>query len=410
MTILQNLSSYTTSKIVHYLNSKGLGKNRNFLKKLIEQEKLYYSMTKPYKLNRHKKRLFQMMDSLDEIYPNNWDMIFFLNRNRELSIMPLIRYQEFNITNSAGHSHKIKELFVGLSIRSGGKGLYVKSILGTRGTVTPIELDYSYLHSHLQGNSYYRMSDCFEMGQFCTGSAELLDIKSQLKTDFDTELFSLFLVVLKSLVEWESLEGGPYKKIDQLIGGKKLFKEEIYNNVHIHFGITGMIVATFIKNNDFSLSYNSQNFNAIINDSLKEKVKLYLIELFNSTGELSYARQLGKEIIDPIKGRMFHQLNRLDAENNINYISEREFLNPNSTDKPYTYFNKEKIFFELLEEETKTEPINLMDLTVNDLFIDKIVEDANKQYKKDQDRIHKIRGIYKSYNARKISEQSQISL
>ncbi len=190
---------------------------------------------------------------LNVIHPNNYEIIPVLIKDSVTKIKPffngvvplnmsefevLIRYPELEITNSFGYKHKLLDLFILLK--------FVKNKLvvfkGFRTTVTFKEHLNLYQHSHLSNHTHDDL-----MTDFCIG-ADSTDFgiiyKQSKKEVFTVETFTLFLYSLRNYLQWESIEGGPYKEIFALdyvstsTNFTKLnlpdeFKDELYNCVVI---------------------------------------------------------------------------------------------------------------------------------------------------------------------------------
>jgi len=154
---------------------------------------------------------------LDEVHPNEWEVVKYKNLESLKDIEPykrnitksknfnvLIHYPEVIITNSKGYTHKIKDLFVVLMFYAGR----LEDIKGFRTTFSSKEFVSGYMHSHLP------VGDIHRVNSFCKGSSEFNDIVIKFKNHEVTELtFKHLLFSINSFIKWESLEGGPYIKI-----------------------------------------------------------------------------------------------------------------------------------------------------------------------------------------------------
>ena len=160
-----------------------------------------------------------MMETLEAVYPDRWSFLF-----EDCCRFPriLIHFPCFQISNSEGYSHTIKDLFVKLYTtidQSTGKISFENSISGFRTTLTDAELHTGYLHSHLKSadRNYFESFNTKDVPNrwFCLGSGETLDLLDVMAgaDEFDKNLFELFLYTLDGFVKWESLEGGPYIKL-----------------------------------------------------------------------------------------------------------------------------------------------------------------------------------------------------
>jgi hypothetical protein len=116
-----------------------------------------------------------------------------------------ILYPEIIIENSHGKKHLIKELYVNLNLEEG----CISNIKGLRGHLSLKEYNSNYLHSHLRprnSTSYHN---------FCLGENTPISNFRHIKLDSD-ELILSFFTTLDAYVRWESLEGGPYIRIQSI--------------------------------------------------------------------------------------------------------------------------------------------------------------------------------------------------
>ena len=200
-----------------FFNRSTLSHTWSWMKRFAEKGYFFDINNEPLKNN-----VKDMMDTLEAVYPNRWSF-FFVEGYRFPRI--LIHFPCFEISNSEGRTHTIRDLYVMLHpfIYSGtGRISFTDSISGFRTTLTDAELNTGYLHSHLRSTNrgYFDNFDS-EVGLerwFCLGSGETLDLLDIMNVaeEFDKNLFELFLYTLDSFVKWESLEGGPYKRMENI--------------------------------------------------------------------------------------------------------------------------------------------------------------------------------------------------
>lgn len=114
-----------------------------------------------------------------------------------------IHYPYVKISNSSGREHDIYDLFVRIGIREydGYISLYFQ---GSRITLSDLEIRATYMHSHLPGSSSYG-----QFNDFCLGEGHL----NSYRNVSSEEMLMTLPSSLDRYVEWESLEGGPYRKI-----------------------------------------------------------------------------------------------------------------------------------------------------------------------------------------------------
>lgn len=128
-----------------------------------------------------------------------------------------VHFPEITITNSRKQSQKINDLFV----RFSAKNIHVEngykcdvSFEGMRTTYSFREMWVRYGHSHLNST--------FEFYQFCTGTSFYNTlIYSDLRMNPTEETWLMAFMGLENFVSWESLEGGPYHKIENIRGAEE---------------------------------------------------------------------------------------------------------------------------------------------------------------------------------------------
>ncbi len=132
----------------------------------------------------------------------------------------IIHYPEFTITNKYNKSHQIKDLYVKFEVLCNPEGKFlIGSLYGIRTTSTPLEISFNYMHSHLSSarNSMSKgINSLVQWHKFCVGYAEMEKARMSLNTKFSIDTFELFLYSIESFIKWESLDGGPYRKIGEM--------------------------------------------------------------------------------------------------------------------------------------------------------------------------------------------------
>jgi hypothetical protein len=124
----------------------------------------------------------------------------------------IIYFPEVTIKNSCEQSHVMKDIYIRFNFYSRGKVLADMEIART--TFTERELRNHYLFSHCGEESVGSYSN-----DLCKGSTSIAESYSLLRKDLFLLIkgFTPFLYVLKEYLSWESLEGSPYRKIDDVI-------------------------------------------------------------------------------------------------------------------------------------------------------------------------------------------------
>jgi hypothetical protein len=129
----------------------------------------------------------------------------------------VIHYPELKITNKLNKSIDITDMYVKFHINQQGD-INKKGLLGKRGSFTELQLEKNYSHSHLPASfSNDFLTFCLGSGTDITMSMMMLyeQILNKNKEEIPN-VFNLFLLNLKAYLEYESLEGGPYIKMEML--------------------------------------------------------------------------------------------------------------------------------------------------------------------------------------------------
>lgn len=158
----------------------------------------------------------ELQPILEDLYPERWSW----TKKDEI----LIHFPAFTIINSRGERHDIKDLYTKLTYSHINK-TFDGYVDGTRMSITNSELNGNYAHSHLPSIS---KSNVGAFNGFCLGRSTLSMLLSDLATLEmvenkleDVKLrFMLVLMELENYLQWESLEGGPYRQMSNINSGK----------------------------------------------------------------------------------------------------------------------------------------------------------------------------------------------
>lgn len=125
-----------------------------------------------------------------------------------------IHFPEVHMTNSKNQKHTIYDLFVRIPMTANGREI-TGSIEGRRMTISPSEVLAGYRHSHLRPME-------LRFSPFCLGDTHNADmVQDMIGGGIKEDQFFLFLHQLEPYVAWESLEGGPYNRMEGLGGGAR---------------------------------------------------------------------------------------------------------------------------------------------------------------------------------------------
>lgn len=164
---------------------------------------------------------------MDNVFVRDYDE---LNR-KGISTCLLIRFPSFVIINKNGQTHNMKDLWVLIpfqlkNLKAPNTDILVKtlciqsSLWGCRSTQTSAEHLSGYKHSHLTSST----SNARKFTSFCLGGASSISISvAELTNYFSVDRFELFLYELSAYVKYESIEGGPYIRMENIGKGNNSY-------------------------------------------------------------------------------------------------------------------------------------------------------------------------------------------
>lgn len=222
------------------------------------------SIDKFYEKKRLKKSHYLMLKSmetvLESLYPDLYDIQYEVmakftthtnayGHNSTLNIEEVetilvknvsivIRFPEFDITNSKGETHKIKELFTCTKVDLLNENHTYRtnpnfhSLYGQRTKYQPAEIETGYQHSHLSSSNLRSAKDfigTLEYNRFCMGDGDVPILAALLNGGYDEANFTIMAMNINDYVKWESIEGGPHIKMEGVLS-KTLSVPEINPN------------------------------------------------------------------------------------------------------------------------------------------------------------------------------------
>lgn len=157
----------------------------------------------------------ELIPILDDLYPKrwSWDKLDHI----------LIHFPAFTITNSKNARHDIKDLYIRLQYNHPNK-VFSGGYDGARTSITKSELNGNYAHSHLPSITDTSVG---AFSGFCLGRSTLsyllsdlatLEMKEEKLEDIKLK-FLLVLMEIENYLQWESLEGGPYRRMSNINSG-----------------------------------------------------------------------------------------------------------------------------------------------------------------------------------------------
>jgi hypothetical protein len=205
-------------KVINYYKSKKKFKESEFIVKLINKNLIedFYNLQ-----DSHVQSLKNIETVCNSLYGDNWNFdITILNsdyilENRKFKLSVSILFPTLTITNKDDNSHLLTDLLVNIPLFKDVTSVgFSFSIYGIRLSNTCDDMNNYYSHSHLK--SYDNYSKHNRLLSFCLGSSENPYVETvQNFNDGFSDIIAVEAVFLnlQSFLEYESLEGGPYKKM-----------------------------------------------------------------------------------------------------------------------------------------------------------------------------------------------------
>jgi hypothetical protein len=205
-------------------------KNTHNIVKLSAAERKQYEIDRSNALSnsleQDKEIIKQVGESLESIFPGNWDIAIGKIVSNLYTVT--IKFPQLTIINGKGSEHNIRDLYVRWRFTKGFK--MSKGLAGVRGLISYIEYRCGYIHSHLPSFSYASAETTPTFHTFCLGSGDFADLNRDwhIKDSvFDQRDFELLLYQLDAYVRWESLQGGPYMRMDTIgVGNQNSYLDE----------------------------------------------------------------------------------------------------------------------------------------------------------------------------------------
>ena len=361
------------------------------------------------------ENLHEMIKIFEQKFQGNQDLAFEVEGNFEFfELRPYFKvlYPEIEITNTNKEKHTIKNLVVVFSLTwdSSFKKWKIDEMTGLRLTLSYLEFNKFYPHSHLSAS---RLTDNFKSmtsSKFCLGSSTLGMSIAEYNTESNKEQSNLvlegILYTLDTYVTWESLEGVPHNYIRNLIpfGGTPV--SDSYLDSH------SIGVVNFLKENKIplALEYGVMNDSIFIKNSL-ENAEFFKGILQNSLISGRYTLQRDY-LCFPSQGDTF-----LQADSNFYSVAQirdlakdykRDYLY--NLNKPFTFFNGRKhslVFSFYMEKKIQKDEQNII---IYPKFLKHVYRKLESQIQKARLRSQAVRHFTTLRSAKGSPRQDQVTL
>lgn len=325
-------------------------------------------------------KLKEFEEILQSVYPNNWDIYTEVTLYRvkyksnietnpygfmysgtpkddyiiDINFNPVIRFESVNITNSRGNSMTINNLFVKIPIENDEFRrklilnsrtienihhpdsqfcLNFKNLQGITTSFTKNMLIKEYMHSHLS-TTYSKM----EFTSFCLGEGEINQTASYLNSEYEYNLFKLFLFQIETVASWESIEGTPYRYISDINNlSDGIIESNIGSIPEIRCEPYFYNIIFNIIDNKISLTWNKNgnNYTIVIDEAFEKAC------ILKGNNLESYGTNEKEYLFYKDEAGLYYKIN---SERNPTLNFDKENFIP---------FRGNKIFFNLTEEITE---------------------------------------------------------
>jgi hypothetical protein len=199
--------------LIRNVTLMGYHKSPKFIEFLVNKGYVFTGIQDENKVSN----LLRAIALFEEKYGDNVDLQWIREGNRNYAPVFKVVYPKFNITNSQGQSHQIRDLFVLHRFSYSSFGTFtIKRPQGGRLSKTVEEIVSTYQQSHLTGHSEW-IRQPFEATEFCLGNdTDVSRMLAEFEAELDWDRLELYLYCVDSMVTWESIEGVPFRYMSSI--------------------------------------------------------------------------------------------------------------------------------------------------------------------------------------------------
>lgn len=217
----------------------------------------------------------------------------------------LIYWPEVTITNEHDRSIIIKELYAKIIVNVNG------TLEGTfklnRAEYSCTEWFNDYMHSHVHSICKIRPS---QFSHSCLGSGPIRDTMMYLNDNFDEDLWTMFALELDKYVHTESLNGGPYHRMENINRLPETHISELTVRIERPYLYTEFINARelndilnefipyVIRKRPFDFSFSERYYIADSNYNIVIKLSNLFIEWFNNISDDSKKQSIKEYMVN----------------------------------------------------------------------------------------------------------------
>ena len=361
------------------------------------------------------ENLHEMIKIFEQKFQGNQDLAFEVKQEVDgFKLCPYFKvlYPEIEITNTNKEKHTIKNLVVVFSLTwdSSFKKWKIDDMGGLRLTLSYLELNKLYSHSHLSSSSLTSNFKSMTSSQFCLGSSTLGMSIAEYNTESNKEQSNLvlegILYTLDTYVTWESLEGVPHNYIRNLLpfGGTPVNDSRLDSH--------SLRVVNFLKENKIplALEYGVMNGSIFIKNSL-ENAEFFKGILQNSSISGRYSLQR-ESLCFPSQGDTFLQaVSNFYSVAQVRHLAkEHKQVYLHNLSKPFTFFNGRKhslVFSFYMEKKIQKDEQNII---IYPKFLKHVYRKLESQIQKARLRSQAVRYLTTLRSAKGSPRQDQVTL
>ena len=357
------------------------------------------------------ENLHEMIKIFEQKFQENQDLAFKVKDTSgvfELKPYFKVLYPEIEITNTKKEKHTIKNLVVVFSLKwdSYFKKWKIEKMTGLRLTLSYLELNKLYSHSHLSSSSLTSNFKSMTSSKFCLGSSTLGMSIAEYNTESNKEQSNLvlegILYTLDTYVTWESLEGVPYNYIRNLLpfGGTAVNEDSLDSH--------SLTTVDFLKRNKIPLDLDY----GVMKDSIFIKNSLENAEFFKNILQTSPLPFQKNYLCFPSQGEIFLQANSnfYPVTQVRNLAKEYKQNHLYNLSKPFTFFNGRKhslVFSFYMEKKIQKDEQNII---IYPKFLKHVYRKLESQIQKARLRSQAVRYLTTLRSAKGSPRQDQVTL
>jgi hypothetical protein len=269
-----------------------------------------------------------------------------------------LHFPKFIIKNKFDHKSEIKDFFIRFYIDQNG---FIKNgdLDASRTTYTNAEIKAGYRHSHLHACAGSQKSQLVKFTRMCLGNGtEIHTSMAHLQNAVITgenigDFFELFIRNIVSVIEYESIEGTPYIKMEKI--KEALAETQSKSNPYNVYYKASSYVINYLRdlysnNHDTTYLKRLYEFLYYYNDSDQLE--------FNEESEYIIFDSVITDYLESIKlDAELRQYIKVEVNNRLLNLDETEMVSNTTTEQYFVEFNNKKYYL-TIDDTVKLEPNN----------------------------------------------------